>query len=139
MKEFVENIIEILEELKKINYDAYEKSTIIHDKIGYIHNTNAYAKAINIVKELAEEYSANTPQKSAGGWIICSEKQPNKDGYYLVTTSDGEIDVREYDYSKGWGWDGFERIIAWQPLPEPFRTEKAEWKDKVMQHFTKVD
>ena len=56
-------------------------------------------------------------------WIPVSERLPEKDCYCLITTSDGEIDVREYGYSKGWGWDGFGRIIAWQPLPEPYKEE----------------
>ena len=57
-------------------------------------------------------------------WIPVEERLPDPDDCYcLVTTSDGEIDVRGYDYSKGWGWDGFERIIAWMPLPKPYRPE----------------
>lgn len=33
---------------------------------------------------------------------------------------------------------GYEKVIAWQPLPEPYRTEKEnnpEWKDRMMQTF----
>jgi hypothetical protein len=60
-------------------------------------------------------------RKNNNGWIPVEERLPRNDCYCLITTSDGEIDVREYGYSKGWGWDGFERIIAWQPLPEPYQ------------------
>ena len=56
-------------------------------------------------------------------WIPVSERLPNKDGYFLITTSDNEIDIREYLYSKGWGWDGFERVVAWMPLPEAYRKD----------------
>lgn len=56
-------------------------------------------------------------------WIPVSERLPNKDGYFLITTSDNEIDIREYLYSKGWGWDGFERVIAWMPLPPSYRKD----------------
>jgi hypothetical protein len=135
MKEFIEKLISRLEETKAENEPSVNGKTTTRDLEVY-KITIDYVK--KIVKELAEEYESNLSE-SLTSWIPCSEKQPNKDGYYLVTTSDEEIDVREYDYSKGWGWDGFERIIAWQPLPEPFITEKAEWKEAVMQHFTKVD
>lgn len=57
------------------------------------------------------------------GWIPCGKEQPSKDGYYLILTSYGEIDVREYDYGNGWGWDGFERITHWKPLPQPPKGE----------------
>lgn len=56
-------------------------------------------------------------------WIPCSERLPSEDCYCLITTSDSEIDVREYNYSKGWRWDGFERVIAWQPLPLAYKGE----------------
>ena len=69
--------------------------------------------AIEIVKKEAEQYN--------NGWISCSERLPKNDCYCLVTTSDMEIGIREYGYSKGFGWDGFERIIAWQPLPQPYQ------------------
>lgn len=65
----------------------------------------------------------NQPSIQNNKWIPCSERLPEKDDYYLITTSDGEIDVRKYDYGTRWGWNGFERIIAWQPLPEPYKKE----------------
>ena len=70
-------------------------------------------QANQIVQEVSEEYN--------DGWIPCSVRLPENDCYCLVTTSDMEIDIREYCYSKGFGWDGFERIIAWQPLPQPYQ------------------
>lgn len=70
-------------------------------------------QAKQIVQEVSEEYK--------GGWIPCNDRLPKNDCYCLVTTSDMEIGIREYGYSKGFGWDGFERIIAWQPLPEPYQ------------------
>lgn len=56
MKEFVEKLIEKLEELQKLNYEAYETTQWMNDKIMYINASNAYTNAITIVNELAEEY-----------------------------------------------------------------------------------
>ena len=95
-----------------------------------------YAK--QIVQEVAEEYN--------GGWIACSERLPKESGYYLVTYhdwSDGnflpkydDTYVRRLHYQisehfVGWNYpknvddraenDCHKEVIAWQPLPEPFK------------------
>ena len=95
-------------------------------------------KAIEIVQEVAEEYK--------GGWIACSERLPEESGYYLVTYhdwSDGnflpkydDTYVRRLHYQisehfVGWNYpknvddraenDCHKEVIAWQPLPEPFK------------------
>ena len=86
----------------------------------------------------AEEYK--------GGWIPCSERLPEESGYYLVTYhdwSDGnflpkydDAYVRRLHYQisehfVGWNYpknvddrtenDCHKEVIAWQPLPEPFK------------------
>ena len=86
----------------------------------------------------AEEYN--------GGWIPCSERLPEESGYYLVTYhywSDGnflpkydDTYVRRLHYQisehfVGWNYpknvddraenDCHKEVIAWQPLPEPFK------------------
>ena len=94
--------------------------------------------AKEIVQEVAEEYN--------GGWIPCSERLPEESGYYLVTYhdwSDGnflpkydDTYVRRLHYQisehfVGWNYpknvddraenDCHKEVIAWQPLPEPFK------------------
>ena len=82
---------------------------------------------------------------SAQQWIPCSERLPEVNGRYLVTrglNACGSLWNRIYiaNYSDLMGlkseriwWNGnvgksdFERIddvIAWQPLPEPYRAER---------------
>lgn len=59
-------------------------------------------------------------------WIPCSERLPDEVGTYIVTDEDG--DVYEYDYCDltvhvgRWSF-GRRKIIAWMPLPEPFKKE----------------
>ena len=99
---------------------------------------NTYKKCIEIVKEVAEEYN--------GGWIACSERLPEESGYYLVTYhdwSDGNflpkyddtyvrrLHYQISDHFVGWNYpknvddraenDCHKEVIAWQPLPEPFK------------------
>ena len=98
----------------------------------------AIYKSTEIVKEVAEEYNS--------GWIPCSERLPEESGYYLVTYhdwSDGnflpkydDTYVRRLHYQisehfVGWNYpknvdnraenDCHKEVIAWQPLPEPFK------------------
>lgn len=62
------------------------------------------------------------------GWIPCSERLPEEIGTYLVT-----LDYEEHGtgitavwyHGKQIGWDlSFaDVVIAWQPLPEPYKAE----------------
>lgn len=78
---------------------------------------------LEIVKEVAEEYN--------GGWIPCSERLPEEYGEYLVWWTDitrGQYyEIVEYEPDNGWigeipqAFEGKYSVIAWQPLPEPFK------------------
>ena len=69
-------------------------------------------------------------------WIPCSERLPEKDGYYLATC-DGEIcgedqpftGLAEYENRK---WvddeDDYQCVLAWMPLPEPWKGEEDDSK-----------
>lgn len=107
-------------------------------------------KEVRVIDEWTEEtkvfkeYSADTPQKSANGWIPCSERLPEEKGEYLVTLKTGVVTSAIYDLNENRWVDAMEEYfeyhcIAWQPLPAPYISEKAEWKDKVMKHFTSIE
>ena len=74
-----------------------------------------------------------------GTWIPCSERLPEEkinpitqDYYeYPVTAVFGDVkDIRYYKFGNGHWWHGGgivdERVIAWMPLPEPYREEKKD-------------
>lgn len=80
--------------------------------------------------ELAND--KNVPSKN--GWIPVSEKLPEESDYYMACIYNDEVD--DYDFRKTWfahaddydmdesEWRelyDFERVIAWQPLPEPYK------------------
>ena len=125
--------------------EAFEK--ILERIDSYIEDAKSegdfsYIKPFEIAKiavqEVAEEYK--------GGWIPCSERLPEESGYYLVTYhdwSDGNflpkyddtyVRILHYQISEhfvGWNYpknvdyraenDCHKEVIAWQPLPEPFK------------------
>lgn len=58
-------------------------------------------------------------------WISVDERLPEKNGYYLVYTKYGYIEVERYktwdddDLDGGYWWE-FEGLVThWMPLPEP--------------------
>lgn len=112
--------MERLEETKDIAHD---------DSVADILSTRIWNKAIQlakfVVKEVAKEYN--------GGWIPCIEQLPeqpkenpifenNPLELYLVTVKNTEYAFRAFWNGKHFT-DGFGTldVIAWQPLPEPFK------------------
>lgn len=103
---------------------------------------------------LPEPYEENAPKKKADitpviDWIPCSERLPDKSDFYMVCAYNGDT----YDYRKNWfyheddygdsEWTGLiscEKVIAWAPLPEPYKPEdikEAPWKNRALGDFMK--
>ena len=74
-----------------------------------------------------------------GEWIPCSERLPEENGQYLITVKYVHVDGYDDIYAEHgeWTdgkWDMFcfghcgkvENIIAWMPLPKPYKEERSE-------------
>lgn len=86
-----------------------------------------------VVSRIKEEYDITD------GWIPCSERVPKENEYvdnvckyYLIQDEYGDMHVA---HLSGRGWETIESIkalgcdvIAWMPLPEPYREDGEEWK-----------
>ena len=65
-------------------------------------------------------------------WIPCSERMPDKSGTYLASTNMGDVGLAEcdWDYEYGMYWSAeyldVDAIVAWMPLPEPYKEKKNE-------------
>ncbi len=106
MNKAFEKIINCIKELADYNGDAYIDS----------------ADIIEIVQEVAEEYN--------GGWIPCSERLPEDDSICIVTVeypnNETVVDYGWFDRKSVCWFVGTQEfrtsnILAWQPLPEPFK------------------
>lgn len=117
-----------------IKTDRFDKANqIILDALSGEAETKCVAQikvdTEEIVRRIKEEYDI------MGGWIPCSERLPKEKQEVYVTVYFIEGDTgRAYGYMDGFGrWhlystvegtlnSGYE-VIAWMPLPEPYRDE----------------
>ena len=57
------------------------------------------------------------------GWIPVSERLPEKNGCYLVSTTGENNYIIDIAYYIEGMWHKASRIKAWMPLPEPYRKD----------------
>ena len=88
------------------------------------------AKLINDAAFTIELLSAKQPEQR---WIPCSERLPEHGGRYLISVLDGinrRTTVAQYlPRCKAWAMNGrmaYWKVIAWMPLPEPYREEEQD-------------
>ena len=99
------------------------------------------ADSADTIEMLSTKLSAANMERSSqyyhGGWIPCGERLPEEEQTVLVTCSDGGVYIYdrlnacdyEYDDMRFWEdnmgcYQPREDVIAWMPLPEPYRGEK---------------
>lgn len=117
MNKAFEKILERFEEAKDIAQD---------DSVAELVSTRIWNKALHkakqIVQEVAEEYN--------GGWIACSEKLPElRQGVLVTVKYTGFMGMHGYWIKTGhmeaendwWGDCAGGEVIAWKPLPEPYK------------------
>ena len=133
MQEAFEKVIKKLEELAESNresgFDSERKGfSDIADK--YYAKQCAYLNAIEIVKQTSTEYN--------NGWILCSERLPDKYNRVLAYTDAGGYYIAHIN-----GCGKFvctaecvstvienSDVIAWQPLPAPYQPTRKNCRNR---------
>ena len=110
MQEVFENIIEKLEEL-------HERYVNQYGVVGGNPRAFSVKECMEIVHEVSEEYN--------GGWIACSERLPEESLNSVIGWDEYRQRCCFVQYYGGRWILGNDidsvKIIAWQPLPEPFK------------------
>lgn len=76
-----------------------------------------------IIRKHLSGKDTNVPTND--GWILTEERLP-EDGESVLCTNGEYVYLVEYDADLDAGFGDTDEIIAWQPLPEPYRPEKGE-------------
>ena len=126
----MQELEKILEEIEQRKTSA-EKLIVKppHDKLDQVANDTAEA-FIEAYKECQDIIRKHMND----GWIPVEDALPEVDGFYIATM-DGEIVDQEEPFTglaefENGKWiddeDDYRCVIAWRPLPEPYRPERSE-------------
>lgn len=133
-KEFVRESIKALEQMSCD--DCVSRQAVVQ----WLENASddSIEHAINSNLEFIP--SATPAQR----WISVNEKLPKENGDYFVTVFIGiEIDTNKpvkevskdcFSLSDGWSYYG-EHVIAWRPLPEPYKAEMVCFEREIEKPF----
>lgn len=73
------------------------------------------------------------------GWISVEDRLPEEKGMYLVTyhpcywddvNPEVEVGIDTFRGKTTWAKKKFQRVIAWQPLPDPYGPERSDNHDE---------
>lgn len=115
-----------MQELEKILEEVNRRINeyVDHD---YVRGSGDVVKGLSIAKSIVRKHMND-------GWIPVEERLPEVDGFYIATM-DGEIVDQEEPFTglaefekRKWidDEDDYRCVIAWRPLPEPYRPERSE-------------
>ncbi|MFR6561710.1 MAG: DUF551 domain-containing protein [Eubacterium ventriosum] len=139
----VETIVETLDEVPTA-YDVDNVMQTINNKIKTLDDKQAvfmehglFSAADAKAEQIAIYIECRKIVEGSGcgeidndGWIPCNERLPEtfepKAKAYLTTNEDGMIGVSYYHHGWSNGYESVFDIIAWQPLPEPYREEQED-------------
>ncbi len=124
--------------LEKILEEMENESKLAHEEMRRCARGNplqfdevkGYARAMEYVVDTIRSHMDEVEDD----WIPVEKKLPEESGYYMACIYNEEVD--DYDFRKTWfahvddydmdesEWRelyDFERVTAWQPLPEPYK------------------
>lgn len=110
-------------------YWSPNKKQELVDRLAAYENTDLDPEQVKHVKETAKKYLLEKAQGKVGGWIPVEERLPEESLNSVI----GWDEYRErccfvQYYGGKWILGNREpvNIIAWRPLPEPYRPERSE-------------
>ena len=138
-------VIDDFETLNAINLDLASENEDLEERIGkligyidFLRNTaQGKKKSLNLlekvvkgqIKEIRAE-GENFVKPKTGEWIPVTERLPEYRKEVLTCSNGGFIEIQSLEESYGgyWenqkgDWSDFDEVIAWMPLPQPYKVE----------------
>ena len=87
----------------------------------------SYADPLNVLTEVRDkvrELPSVIPQKPR--WIPVAERLPEESNEYLVSTVWEDVTTDYFRTDSGWMTFEKKEILAWMPLPQPYRGESED-------------
>lgn len=114
-----EEVIAILESYKSTEDQRTEY--LLH------HGYDNTKEAIKRKEALDEAIKAlSVPEREKGEWIPVSERLPEDRGNYIIDYTNEFGEFVDISYFDKYGFWSSSNVIAWQPLPEPYKAESEE-------------
>ena len=123
-----------------ISHQVEELRQLAKDFAGQKKLQRALTNAADIIETQSAKLAAANMERSNlyynNGWIPCEEYLPEEKvnpltldffEYEVTFESENARDIRHYKFGRGHWWhgggivDGY--VVAWRPLPEPYRKE----------------
>ena len=114
-----------MQELEKILEDINRRINeyVDHD---YVRGSGDVVKGLSIAKSIVRKHMNDA-------WIPVEERLPEEAGTYIINALTGERNIvtfakwqNRYKRFDMTGARTYWKIIAWRPLPEPYRPERSE-------------
>ena len=87
------------------------------EAIDILQNTSFFGRTMDDIDTAIDMAIKALEQEPKTGWIPVSERLPEKSGQYLVTVKKGYMLLGLWCGIK----DDWINVIAWMPLPEPYK------------------
>ena len=119
--------------MSMISKQIDELRTYAKDRKGEL--AKLISDAADTIEVLSEKLHASNMERSSqyynNGWIPCNEMLPDEYGEYLVTKRTFGWNCEEYvsndiAYFDNDGFHKADMVIAYMPLPEPYKTKENE-------------
>jgi len=99
----------------------YRQAAIDFIDAGHLVNPNEPRWSDN---EVVNFLKSRPPAQPEQQWIPCSERLPEEDGLYLVTTSKGQVQSHVFSHNGNSEEYWMRCNKAWMPLPAPYGDEQ---------------
>lgn len=80
-----------------------------------------HCEMCNMARAYQHGYETAQEDMSKNDWIPCSERLPIPPTFCLVTTDGSHGDVIDIALYMSDGWHKASEVIAWMPLPKPYK------------------